>query len=60
MEKFAPVCFNCVTKPVISHRFRLENAFQDILYMIDLWINKESGWIVESIESQYSNISIYI
>ena len=27
--------------------------------MIDLWINKGSGWIVESIESQYINISTY-
>ena len=27
--------------------------------MIDNWINKESGWIVESIEFQYINISTY-
>ena len=27
--------------------------------MIDLWINNGSGWNVESIESQYSNISTY-
>ena len=27
--------------------------------MIDVWINKESGWDIESIESQYINISIY-
>ena len=25
--EFAPVCFNSVTKTVINHRFRLENAF---------------------------------
>ena len=25
--------------------------------MIDIWINEGSGWIVESIESQYINIS---
>ena len=57
--EFAPVYFNSVTKTVINHRFRLENYFQEILYMIDVWINKESGWIVESIESQYINISTY-
>ena len=44
---------------VINHRFRLENYFQDILYLIDNWINEGSGWIVESIESQYINISTY-
>ena len=27
--------------------------------MIDVWINEGSGWIVESIESQYINISTY-
>ena len=48
-----------MTKTVINHRFRLENSFQEILYMIDVWINEGSGWIVESIESQYINISTY-
>ena len=38
--EFAPVYFNSVTKTVINHRFRLENSLQEILYMIDVWINK--------------------
>ena len=50
---------NSVTKTVINHRFRLENSFQEILYMIDVWINNGSGWNIESIESQYINISTY-
>ena len=37
----------------------MENAFQEILYMTDTLINEGSGWIVESIESQYTNISTY-
>ena len=57
--EFAPVYFNSVTKTVINHRFRLENLFQEILYMIDVWINNGSGWNVESIESQYIKISTY-
>ena len=57
--EFAPVYFNSTTKTVIRHKFSLENAFQEILYMIDAWINEGSGWIVESIESQYINISTY-
>ena len=40
-----------MTKAVINHRFRLENYFQEILYMIDVWINKGSGWNVEPVES---------
>ena len=34
--EFAPVYFNSVTKTVINHRFRLENSFQGILYIIDI------------------------
>ena len=48
-----------MTKIIINHKFRLENPFQEILYMIDVWINNGSGWNVESIESQYMNISTY-
>ena len=57
--EFAPVYFNSFTKTVLNHRFKLENSFQEILYMIDNWINNGSGWNVESIESQYIKISTY-
>ena len=50
------VYFNSVTKPVINYKFRLKNSFQEILYMIDVWINNGSGWIIELIESQYINL----
>ena len=51
---FAPVYFNSVTETVIHHRSRLENYFQEILYMTDVWINNGSRWNVESTESQYT------
>ena len=57
--EFALVYFNLWTKTVINNRFKLEDSFQEILYMIDAWINEGSGWIFESIESQYINISTY-
>ena len=44
---------------MINNRFKLEHAFQETLYRTDTWINKGSGWIIESIESQYINISTY-
>ena len=56
---FAPVYFKSFTKTVINHISKLENSFQEILYMIDNWINNGSGWNIESIESQYINISKY-
>ena len=41
--EFRPVCFNSVTKIVTNHIFELENSFEEILYMIDVWINNGSG-----------------
>ena len=57
--EFVLVCFNSLTKSVINHRYELHKSFQEILCRIDAWINKGSGWIVESSESQYINISTY-
>ena len=57
--EFRPAYFNSVTKTVTNHRFKLENYFYEILYVIDVWINNGSGWNVESIESPYINISTY-
>ena len=33
--EFAPVYFNSLTKTVINNKFKLEDSFQEILYMID-------------------------
>ena len=57
--EFAPVYFNSSTKTIINHRYKLDQSFQEILYRIDAWINRGSGWIIELIESQYINISTY-
>ena len=57
--EFAPVYFNSSTKTIINHRYKLDQSFQEILYRIDTWINRGSGWIIELIESQYINISTY-
>ena len=54
--EFKPVYSNAVAKTVTNHIFRIEIAFQEVLYIIDVWINSESGWIIESIKSQYINI----
>ena len=44
---------------MINHKFDLDKSFQEILYRIDNWINKGSSWIIESINSQYINISTF-
>ena len=57
--EFAPVYFNSLTKIVTNKRFKLQNAFQEISYRDDCWINEGFGWIIESMESQYINILPY-
>ena len=43
--EFRPVNFNSATKTVINHKFSFKNAFEEILYRVDNWINEGSGWI---------------
>ena len=57
--EFSPTYFKSTTKTVINNKFDLDKSFQEILYKIDSRINEGSCWIVESIESQYINISTY-
>ena len=57
--EFAPVCFNSATKTVINFEYDLDKSFQEILYRIENWINEGSGWINESMDGEYVNISIY-
>ena len=57
--EYSSVCFNSITKKVINSEFRLDKSFQEILYRMDNWINKRSGWIIESINGEYVNISMY-
>ena len=56
----APVYFNSTTETLINFdKYDLDKCFQGILYRINNWINEGSDWIIESIEVQYVNISIY-
>ena len=57
--EYSPVYFKSTTKTVINSEFSLDKSFQEILYRIDNWINERSGWIVESIDREYVNISAY-
>ena len=37
----------------------LDKSFQEIFCRIDNWINEGSGWVIESINKGYVNISIF-
>ena len=56
--EYSPVYFNSATKTVInSAKFGLDQSFQEIFCRIDNWINQGLGWIVESREGFYLNVS---
>ena len=44
--KYSPVYFNSANKRVINLENCLDKSFQEILYRIDNWINKGSGWMI--------------
>ena len=57
--EYSPVYFSSATKTVINFEYCLDKSFQELLCRIDQWINKGSGWIIESIDGEYVNISAY-
>ena len=57
--EFTPAYFNSATKTVIDFKYTLDKSSREILYRIDNWVNEGSGWVIESINAEYVNISIY-
>ena len=58
--EFTLVYFNFTTKTVINYdKYMLDTSFQEILYRTDNWINEGSGWVIESVNKEYVNISIF-
>ena len=51
--------FNSLLKTVINRRYHLNDLFEEILNLLDIWINEGSGWIIDKIEGLYINISNY-
>ena len=44
---FAPVYFISTTKTVINSEYGLDKSFQETLYRIDNWINKDCGRVIK-------------
>ena len=57
--EFSPVYFNSTTTTVIKSQFVLDKSSKETLFRIENWIKEGSGWIVESIDFQYINISTF-
>ena len=46
-------------KTIINRGCYLNDSFEEILNLLDIWINEGSGWIIDKIEGLQINISNY-
>ena len=51
--------FNSLIKTTINRRYHLNDSFEEILNLLDIWINESSGWVIDEIKGSYINISNY-
>ena len=42
--------FNSLLKTVINRRYHSNDSLEEILNLLDIWINEGSGWIKDKIE----------
>ena len=47
------------TSLIINRRYHLNDSFEEILNLLDIWINGGSGWIIDKIEGLYTNVANY-
>ena len=51
--------FNTPVKTVTNQRYHLNHSFEEILNLLDIWINEGSGWTIEKVEGIYINAANY-
>ena len=56
-HKYSTVYFNSLVKTVINRRYHLNDSFEEILNLLDIWINESSAWTIDQIDGLYINIS---
>ena len=58
-HKYSTVYFNSLVKSVINRRYHLKDSFEEILNLLDIWINESSAWTIVRIDGLYINTSDY-
>ena len=49
-----------MTKTVIGDDYFINECFNEIIFRLENWISRGSGWVVQDILSQYLNLSSYL
>ena len=58
-HKYSTVYFNSLIKMVINRRYHLNKSFDEVLNLLDMWINESSAWNIDQIDGLYINTSNY-
>ena len=51
--------FTSTTKTVIGFKDSTDKSLQEVFNKLDNWISEGFGWVIESIDGEYVNASIY-
>ena len=51
--------FHSLIKTVINRRYHLNDSFEEILNLLNIWLNESSGWVINKIEGLYINVANY-
>ena len=51
--KYFTVYFNSLVKTVINRRYHLNDSFEKIPNLLDIWINESSAWTINQIDGLY-------
>ena len=51
--------FNSLVKTVINQKYNLNDSFEEIPNLLDIWINESSVWTIDEIDGWYINTSNY-
>ena len=57
--EFTTTYVNSTAKAVFKSKYDLDKYFQKVFNKIDNWISEGHGWVIESIDAEYVNTSIY-
>ena len=57
--RYETVYFNSLVKTIINQRYHLNDSFEEILNLVDAWINEGSAWTIGQTDGLYNNVANY-
>ena len=58
-HKYSTVYFNSLVKAVINWRYHINYSVEEILNLLDIWVNESSQWTIDRVDGLYINTCNY-